>query len=89
MAKAESLLATISNLKPRQVISWPVYNGSDPIEAKTVQSYVEGFFHTANLMPIPVVNLGLDILSVETEFDDQKHNYFILLEGTVRKFKEE
>ena len=84
--KAENLLAAISNLKPRQAISWPVYNGTDPLEAKTVQSYVEAFFRTATLMPIPLAKLGLDIHSVETEFDDQAHTYSITVEGMVRKF---
>lgn len=87
--KAESLLAAISNLKLLQTISWPVYNGTDPLEANTVQSYVEAFFRTATLMPIPLAKLGLDIHSVQTEYDDKKHHYLIILEGTVRKFKEE
>ena len=87
--KAETLLTAISNLKPRQAISWPVYNGADPLEAKTVQSYVEAFFRTATLMPIPIVKLGLDIHSVQTEYDDQKHHYLIILEGVVREFLEE
>ena len=84
--KAENLLAAISNLKPRQAISWPVYNGTDPLEAKTVQSYVEAFFRTATLMPMPIAKLGLDIHSVQTEYDDQKHTYLIVLEGVVREF---
>lgn len=87
--KAENLLTAISNLKPRQAISWPVYNGMDPLEAKTVQSYVEAFFRTATLMPIPLVKLGLDIHSVQTEYDDKKHTYLIVLEGVVREFLEE
>lgn len=89
MTKAEALLSHIEGVKVNSAIAWKIYEGNDPLDAKTVQSYVEGFFHTANLMPIPVVNLGLDILSVETAFDDQKHTYLIMLEGVVREFLEE
>lgn len=88
MTKAEALLSHIESVKVNSPITWKIYEGADPLDAKTVQNYVEGFFHTANLMPIPVVNLGLDILSVETEFDDQKHTYLIVLEGVVREFLE-
>ena len=86
MTKAEALLSHIESVKVNSPITWKIYEGNDPLDAKTVQSYVEGFFQTANLMPIPVVNLGLDILSVETEFDDQAHTYSITVEGMVRKF---
>ena len=86
MTKAEDLLSHIESVKVNSAITWKIYEGNDPLDAKTVQSYVEGFFYTANLMPIPVVNLGLDILSVETEFDDQAHTYSITVEGMVRKF---
>ena len=88
-SKAESLLAVIADITPGKYISWPVYDGKDPLDAKTVQDYVTAFFRTATLMPIPLVKLGLDIHSVQTEYDDQKHHYLITLEGTVRKFKEE
>lgn len=86
MTKAEELLSHIESVKVNSAITWKIYEGNDPLDAKTVQSYVEGFFHTANLMPLPMVHLGLDILSVETKFDDQAHIYSITVEGMVRKF---
>jgi len=88
--KAESLLAAISNLVPGKSIMWPVYDGKDLLEAKTVQDYVEIFFRTGNLMPVHVVpNLGLNILSVQTEYDDQNHHHRIILEGIVTILKKE
>ena len=89
MSKAEKLLTVINTVKPQTHITWPVYNGTDPIDAKTVQDYVTAFFKTAMLMPIPLVNLGLDICSIKTEYDDQTNHYLVIIDGTVRNFIKE
>lgn len=87
--KAEALLSTIENVVPGTSISWKVYDGKNAKDAKTVENYVTVFFKTGNLMPIPVLDLGLDIHSVQTEYDDGKHTYVVQIEGIVNNFKKE
>ena len=89
MLKAEMLLNLISDIKPGKQITWPVYDGNNILEAKTVENYVTTFFQTGSKMPIPVLNLGLDIHSVETEYDDGVHTYRVVIEGFVTKLKSE
>jgi hypothetical protein len=87
--KAEELLTAIENVVPGKSISWPVYDGKNIKDAKTVQDYVVVFFKTGMLMPIPVFDVGLDIQSVQTEYDDDKHTYLVVIEGIVTNFKKE
>lgn len=87
MLKAEFLLNVLSDLKPGKGIKWPVYNGYDISEAKTVEDHVNVFFKTGNIMPIPVTNLGLNISSVQTEFDDYNNSYRVIIEGIVTRFE--
>lgn len=89
MLKAEQLLNLIDDVKPGKFITWPIYTGDDIEDAKTVESYVNGFFMTGVLMPIPIANLGLDIISVNVEYDDLKNLHIITIEGRVCKFKED
>lgn len=83
MLKAEVLLKFISDIKPGQYISWPIYVGDDIQEAKSLENYVTPFFKTGSKMPIPVFNLGLDIHSVESEYDDKHHAYRVTVEGFI------
>jgi len=87
MLKAEALLNALSNIMPGKSITWPVYAGDDVSDAKIVENYVTGFFKTGSLMPIPVLNLGLDIHSVKTEYNDYFHTYLIVIEGVVIKLE--
>ena len=90
VTKAEKLLAVIDNLKPGQNIVWPVYDGADITDAKTVENYVTAFFRSGDLMPIPKVKLGLNVRSVQTEHYESNliDRYSVTIEGLVTKFKE-
>lgn len=98
MLKAESILKDgipickelsniISELKPGQCITWPVYDGDDVLAAKKVESYVTAFFKTGEVMPIPILTLGLNIHTVQTEYDDERHIYKVIIEGFLIKPK--
>jgi hypothetical protein len=84
------LQKVISEIKPGKSITWPVYNGKDVLDAKTVEDYVTVFFKTGDLMPIPVVkDLGLNIHGVTIDHDDDNHNYLVTIEGVVMKLDKE
>jgi len=85
MLKAESIFNLFSELKPGQYITWPVYDGTDILEAKSMEEYVNTFFKTGTLMPIPVLNLGLDIYSVQAEYDDGHATHKVVIEGFITK----
>jgi hypothetical protein len=85
MLKAESLLSLISDVKPGKYITWPIYDGNEVLDAKTVEDYVTVFFKTGSIMPIPVLNLGLDIHAMATDYDDDHNRYKITIEGFVTK----
>lgn len=87
MLKAESLFNLFSEVTPGKHITWPIYDGKDPLEAKTVENYVTPFFKTGSRMPIPILNLGLDIFIVQTEYDDKLNTYKVIVEGVVVKPK--
>lgn len=87
MLKSSVLLNTIQNLKPGEHITWPVYDGDDIQDAKILENYVTTFFKTGDIMPIPVFNLGLNIHSIQTEYDDGHHTYKVIIEGLVVKPK--
>jgi hypothetical protein len=86
--KAKVLMDAISNIKPGKTISWTIYRGNDIEEVEALKNYVTAFFKTGTLMPIPVVKLGLDIRSVQTEYDDNDHSHLIIIEGVVQKLPE-
>jgi len=48
MLKAESLFNLFSRITPGKRITWPIYDGKDPLEAKTVENYVTPFFKTGS-----------------------------------------
>lgn len=89
MLKAEQLLNLIDDVKPGKFITWPIYTGDDIEDAKTVESYVTGFLMTGVPMPIPVVKLGIDIISVDVQYNDRTNMHTITIEGEVCKFKED
>lgn len=89
MLKAEQLLNLIDNVKPGAYVTWPIYTGKRIEDAKTVENYVEGFFKTGELIPIPVIKLGVNIISVDVKYDDFRNIHEIIIFGEVCKFKED
>ena len=87
MLKASSILDVVSNIKPGKHITWPVYDGDDILDAKSMEDYVTMFFKTGDIMPIPIFNLGLNIHSVQTEYNDELHTHKVIIEGLVVKPK--
>ncbi len=85
MLKAEMLLNLISDINPGKYITWPIYDGDNILDAKTVEDYVTTFFKTGSIMPIPILNLGLNIYVVQKEYDDEHHTYRVVIEGFVTK----
>ena len=83
MLKAETLLSIVSNIVPGKHIIWPVYDGEDILDAKMIEEYVTSYFRTGNIMPIPNMNLGLNIDSVEIEYDGAHSNHRIVIKGLV------
>ena len=88
MLKAEALLNVINEIKPGNAIHWPVYNGNDILEAKSIEDYVTVFFKNGDLMPIPNMIFGLNVFSVETCFDDSNNTYKVVIEGIVTEWKQ-
>jgi len=99
MLKAESILkddipickelsTLASKLKPGQYITWPVYYGDDILDAKKIEDYVNGFFKTGTIIPIPVLNLGLNVYAVQAEYDDGHSTHKVVIEGFITKIKE-
>lgn len=86
--KAEALLETMENVKPGKYISWPVYDGDNIVDAKSVEDYVTVFFKTGDVMPIPFPGLGLNIQSVQTEYAGDEGHHKVVIEALVVKLKE-
>jgi hypothetical protein len=89
--KAEALSNLLDNLKPGKAISWPIYEGNNILDARKMENHVTPFFRTGMPMPIPipVPNLGLDIHSIETGYDDKIGRHKVIIEGIVVKMKKE
>lgn len=94
MSKAESLLKVISDVTPRKHITWPVYEGNDILEAKTVEDYVTTFFKTGEYMPFPPPiseKICLNVMAVQTEYtyNAKKKNvkHRVIIKGLVMKKK--
>jgi len=83
MLISASILDPTSNLNHRKYIVWSVYNGDDILDAKSVADYVTTFFKTGEVMPIPIFNLGLNIHSVQTEYNDELGVHKVIIEGIV------
>jgi hypothetical protein len=87
MSKAEKLLNLIEDVTPGKYVTWPAYDGTDILDAKTVEDYVTPFFKTGSLMPIPILNLGLNVYIVQTEYNDDLQTYKVIVEGVIMKLK--
>lgn len=72
-------------LKPGEGVEWTVYDGDNILDAKSIEDYVNGFFRSGNMMPIPGFNFKLDIHSVQTEYEDENGIHRVVIEGIVRK----
>ena len=92
MLKAETLLNAVkikdyisSNITSGTYIVWPLYNGKNILTARKIENYVTTFFKSGTKMPIPSLDLGLDIESIETEYDDKHNNHCVVIKGFVVK----
>lgn len=88
MSKASEVLARIEvkkRLTPGEAIMWPIYCGANATEAKRIEDYIRAFFMTGTLLPMHVDNLCLDILSLQTEYDDGLDRYLLCVEGVIRE----
>lgn len=87
-SKADQILVTIEEtIKIGRKISWVIYRGSSVVEAKSIENYINGFFKTGNLMPIHFKDFGLDILTVNVEYDNIEKTTIISVEGIVQRLK--
>jgi hypothetical protein len=81
--KALKVLAENEILQPGKGISWPIYDGPDITDAIFCYSVVNGFFCTGTRMPIPGMDLVIDIISVEAI--DDKDNHKVTIEGIIER----
>lgn len=85
--KAMQVLSQAEVLKKGQGVSWTIYDGEDILDARAVENYVNSFFKTGCPMPIPVpapyASRRIDILSVETTYNDSNKSHKVVIEGEI------
>lgn len=82
--KAMKVMAAKDLMYHGSAIVWPVYDGDNAIEAKQMHDYIQGFFVSGELMPVPGYTLRLNVLSLETEYDEITKRHKVVAEGELR-----